>query len=144
MTQTEHETLEQIASALVNAFNVHAPPVPVETMLQKPEPGMWQELNVSQLSGSFLSFKEPFSPRMSMVRLLVRHLIASPWGGNYNLPAIIGRDEDKLRLLARMIIMPREMIEAIPVMQRSAAYISSYFEVPESDAQARLLDLSLE
>lgn len=144
MTQTEHETLEQVATALASAFNIHAPPVPVETMLQKPLAGMWQELNVSQLSGSFLSFKEPFSPRMSMARLLVRHLIASPWGSNYNLASVIGRDEDKLRLLARMIIMPRDMIEAIPVMQRSASYISTYFEVPESDAQARLLDLSLE
>lgn len=142
MTPNEREALENVVAELLAEFNVHAPPVPVETILQKPRADMWEEVNVSQLTSTFLSFKEPFSPRMSMARLLARHLATSAWGDARHVREILGTNEDVLRAFARMLAMPREMVDALPSTQRSAAYISSHFEVPESDAHQRLLDLS--
>jgi len=142
MTPNERDALENIAAELLAEFNVQAPPVPIETMLQKPRAGMWEEVNVNQLSGTFMSFKEPFSPRMSMARLLVRHLATSPWGDARRVREILGTNEETLRMFARMLIMPREMLASLTTTQRTAAYISSHFEVPEADAHQRLLDLS--
>lgn len=142
MTPNEHEALEHVVIELLAEFEIHVPPVPIETMLQKPRATMWEEVNVNQLSGTFMSFKEPFSPRMSMARLLARHVATSPWGDSRRVREILGTNEDALRMFARMLAMPREMIESLTSTQRTAAYISSHFEVPEKDAHQRLLDLS--
>lgn len=142
MTPNEREALERVVTELLAEFNIHAPPVPVETILQKPRPNMWDEVNVSQLTGSFMSFKEQFSPRMSMARLLARHIATSAWGDARHVREMLGTNEETLRAFARMLIMPLEMMESLPSTQRNATYISSHFEVPESDAHQRLLDLS--
>ncbi len=142
ITPNERDALEKIAAELLAEFNVQAPPVPIETMLHKPRAGMWDKVDVNQMSGTFMSFKDKYSPRMSMARLLVRHLVASPWGDVRHAREILGTNEETLRAFARMLIMPREMIQSLTITQRTAAYISSHFEVPEADAHQRLLDLS--
>ena len=137
----DNERLEEIAAELCDKFEVYAPPVPIELMLQKPLPGMWEEVDVTQLSGSFMSLKERFSPRMSVARLLVRHIVSSEWGRQHNLPGMVN-DEQQTRAFARMLLMPREMVRGLTDSMRNPKTMSTHFEVPESDAEERLLELT--
>ena len=138
MTDWTH--LEAVVQEICGIFDVYAPPVPVELMLQKPPDGLWEEVDVSQLSGSFLSIKERYSPRMSMARLLSRHIAASPWGAERSVNTII-EDTDSVNRFARMIIMPEEMVTALTSSKRNPKAMSLHFEVPEDDARQRLLEL---
>lgn len=133
--------LDAIASDLLKAFDVKAPPIPVESMLQKPVDGMWEQINIAQLTGSFLSIKDLYSPRMSMARLLARHVVNCEWGRARNLPDMV-QSEDDMRIFARMLIMPREMIERLSTGSRNPVAMAMHFEVPEEDAQKRLLQLA--
>ena len=133
--------LENITEEICEAFEVYAPPVPIELMLQKPPDGMWEEIDVTQLSGSFLSISERYSPRMSLSRLLARQIAASDWGKERNIDQILGNQE-ALNAFARMLLMPRDMVEGLTSNMRNPQTMSMHFEVPESDARERLFELS--
>lgn len=133
--------LEQIAQELIDAFEIYTPPIPIESMLQHPKESMWEEVNVNQLSGTFLSLKDKYSPRMSMARLLVRHVAGSPWGKTRGLMEILRKDEEFIRAFARMIVMPVEMMNDLSRGARNPVAMSMYFEVPEDDARQRLQEL---
>lgn len=132
--------LEDLTTRILEMFDVYAPPVPIELMLQKPLPGLWEKIDITQLSGSFLSVKERFSPRMSLARLLARHIAASEWGQQQGLLGLL-HDSDAIQAFARMLIMPREMIMGLTASSRNPAYISTYFEAPQEDASQRLIEL---
>lgn len=133
--------LEAITAELLEAFEISAPPVPIESMLQRPRAGMWEEVDINQLSGSFLSIKEQFSPRMSLARLLVRHIASSPWGRERGLMRLLKSDE-LIRTFARMLVMPHDMVVALSGGARNPMTMSMHFEVPEEDARVRLQELS--
>lgn len=135
------QDLESIADEICEAFEVYAPPVPIELMLQKPPEGMWDEIDVTRLSGSFLSVAERYSPRMSLSRLLARHIAASEWGKEQGIDKILG-DEETLNAFARMLVMPKEMVSGLTNNMKNPQTLSMHFEVPESDARERLLDLA--
>lgn len=136
----DYRKLESVVTDLLGAFDVSTPPVPIESMLQSPPPDMWEELDVTQLSGSFLKVDDTYSPRMSMARLLARHIVRSEWGKAEGLGELDGQ-EDALHAFARMLIMPGFMIDALSSAARSPAAMRLHFEVPEEDAQKRLQDL---
>jgi hypothetical protein len=133
--------LEAIASELIKLYEIEKPPVPIETILQNPKDGMWEEVNVSQLTGSFMSIRDRFSPRMSLARLLARHLMMCDWGEERKVADLINRDEERMRAFAQMLIMPREMIQSLVQGMRNPVAISLQFEVPEEDAELRLEQL---
>jgi hypothetical protein len=137
----DFDTLEEIAQEICEEFEAFAPPIAVELMLQQPPENMWEEIDVAQLSGSFLSIKERYSPRMSLARLLVRHIAASEWGIARGLDKILG-DSELLNAFARMILMPKEMILGLTTAMKTPQSISLRFEVPESDAKDRLIELA--
>ena len=139
MTNTRQQ-LEAIANEVMEAFEVYAPPVPIELMLQKPPTNMWEEVDVTQLSGSFLSVKDRFSPRMSLARLLARHIASSEWGRNRGVFPLV-QEGDNLQAFARMLVMPEDMLSGLTSSNRSPSYISSHFEVPPDDASQRILEL---
>lgn len=132
--------LEEIASELIRTFEIHSPPIPIESMLQHPQPDMWEEVDISKLSGGFLNIKEYYSPRMSLARLLARHVIISDWGKQRNLPKIM-HDEDLIYAFARMLIMPADMVKGLSAGARTPTTMSIHFEVPEEDARMRLQEL---
>jgi len=145
MTELTPETLalfERAVADLLSAFDVARPPVPLELILQRPRPNMWREVNLSELSLSFINVDQPFSPRMSIARLLARHMCRCAWGAERGL-AGYADDNDALRALARAIVMPRAMLQEIPDAQRTSLNISARFEVPEKDAKLRLSELGL-
>jgi hypothetical protein len=133
--------LEKIAQELVEAFEIHAPPVPIESMLQHPKEGMWDKIDINQLSGTFLSFKSKYSPRMSMARMLARHVASSKWGISRGVLEIMRKDETHIRAFARMIVMPQEMVKGLSAGARNPVAMSMQFEVPEDDARQRLQEV---
>jgi hypothetical protein len=145
MTELTPETLalfERAVTDLLSAFDVVRPPVPLELMLQRPRPTMWREVNLSELSISFISVDQPFSPRMSIARLLARHVCRCAWGAERGL-ARYADDDEALRALARAIVLPRAMLEELPDAQRTLPNISARFEMPEKDVSLRLSELGL-
>ncbi len=132
--------LEDLTTRILEMFEVYAPPVPIELMLQKPLPGLWEQIDITQLSGSFLSVKERFSPRMSLARLLARHIAVSEWGQQQGLSTLL-QDADAIQAFARMLIMPREMLLGLTASSRNPAYVATHFEVPQDDASQRLIEL---
>lgn len=136
----DHKQLETIASELITTFEIISPPIPIESMLQHPKPDMWEEVDITKLSGGFLSIKETYSPRMSLARLLARHIVSSDWGKERGMFAMIRTDED-LHAFARMLIMPQAMVKALSSGARTPTTMSLHFEVPEEDARLRLNEL---
>jgi len=138
----ELKRLEAVTAELMQAFDISAPPIPVELMLQRPKDDMWEQVDVSQLSGTFLTVSDYYSPRMSLARLLARHIIWSQWGQARDLKRL-SANEDLLRAFARILVMPANMVEAMNKSAHTSTAVSLRFEVPENDAQTRLDELLL-
>ena len=51
-------------------------------------------------------------------------------------------DKESINRFARMLLMPKEMVLGLTTSMRNPKTMSTHFEVPESDAQERLLDLT--
>jgi hypothetical protein len=141
MTVADMQKLEDIASDLIAAFNIKSPPIPIESMLQHPGEGMWAEVDIVNLSSSFINVRELYSPRMSLARWLARQVIKSPWGEARSLQSMIQTDDD-IHTFARMLIMPLPMIKALSSGARMPTTMSLHFEVPEEDARLRLMEIA--
>lgn len=135
--------LEAVVEELMSAFKIAAPPIPIESMLQHPLEDMWEEVDITQLSSSFLNVTQSYSPRMSLARLLARHVVNCPWGEQRHLKGV-DRDETTLYRFARMLVMPSNMVHQLTPTARTPHLVSVHFEVPEADAQLRLQELSTE
>jgi hypothetical protein len=131
---------EAAIDELLTAFDVERAPVPVELMLQRPRPGMWREVNLTDLSLSFINVSERFSPRMSVARLLARHISRGEWGAARGLAPYAESEED-IRMLARAIVMPRAFLDALHSEGLDVVTISERLEVPEEDVLQRLEEL---
>ncbi len=134
------DTFEAVVKDLIELYSITAPPIPIERMLQHPHPDMWDEVDVTQLSGTFLNTTIPYSPRMSLARFLAREIAASSWGHQHGLDGT-GGDDQAIHRFARVIAMPAEMVMEINPESRTPQLISLHFEVPEDDARLRLEDL---
>lgn len=139
----DFDQLEKVASELIQTFNIEDPPVPIEIMLQRPKPDMWEEVNIADLSVGFLKTGGHYSPRMSLARLLARHIIKSDWGEKRALPMIMrqGKTDEVVNAFGRMLIMPNEMVKALSEGARTPLTVSMHFEVPEEDAALRLKEV---
>ena len=139
-----NEKLEAIASELIRTFEIQDPPIPIEIMLQRPKEGMWDEVDITQLSVSFLKTGGPYSPRMSLTRLLARHIVRSEWGADRGLEEVLKhpQKEEVIQAFARMLIMPLEMIKKLSIGARTPITMSMHFEVPEDDARLRLEEVA--
>lgn len=135
---TEYAALEDAADALIAAFDVITPPVPIDTMMVTPRPGMWPKIDLSQLTLSFTSRGDRFAPRISVARLVVRQLVYTDWGKQNRLPELVGDDPSKIIDFGRMILMPRSLIDKMPVKEQTPIGVAMSFMVPEDDAEARL------
>lgn len=135
------QKLEKITTELLAVFEISSPPVPIESMLQHPKPQMWETLDITQLSGTFLTIKERYSPRMSLARLLARHAAASVWGKEHGLYDVLQEEPQHLNAFARMLLMPAEMVQELRSGAFNPTTMSMVFEIPEEDARLRLQDL---
>jgi hypothetical protein len=138
---TDLAHLETVAAELLTIFDVSGPPVPIEYMLQHPRAHMWEEVDISLVSGSFLNLKVPYMPRMSLTRVLVRLVVNSEWGMARGLGPL-ALDAEAISTLARTITMPRSMVQALPPGARTPHAMSEHFEVPVLEAEKRLGELA--
>ncbi len=129
--------LEKIASELIELFEVEAPPIPVEFMLQHPFPDMWEEVDISLASGSFMILDDPYRPRMSLARMLAKEVFTCNWGIERGL---LPHQNDKpmISAMARSLTMPKRMVMALAPSARVPELMSDYFEVPKKEAARRL------
>jgi hypothetical protein len=134
------DKIDAIVQELLAIFDVQHPPVPIETMLRQPPEGLWEDVDPTQLSGTFLSLNNRYAPRMSLARLLVRHIAESAWGEEKELLQLL-TSSDSIHDFARALVMPRSMMATLDERGRTAATVSLQFEVPEDDAEKRLLEL---
>lgn len=139
MTDTRGK-LEASADQIIAAFGIKAPPVPIELMLQKPVNDMWEEVDLMQLSGTFMSMRDRYSPRMSLARLLARHIAGSSWGQERSLLEAL-EDQEGVAAFARMLIMPRSLMQNYTSGDLNPTLVSFQFEVPEEDARLRLQEI---
>lgn len=134
--------LEEVVRELITLYEISAPPIPIEGMLQNPHDDMWREIDMTEMSGSFLTaVKTPYALRMSLARFLVRNILRSPWGTKRKLDQIITTD-DTTNQFARMIAMPADFVFELVPESRQPDVMSLHFEVPEDDARLRLEELS--
>lgn len=137
---TTYQHLEKITEELMAIYEINTPPVPIESMLQSPLGNMWDEIDIGKLSSSFINVRDYYSPRMSLARLLARHIVTSPWGAERGMNSI-SKDENMLRAFARLLMMPTSMVMALTPSSRAPEHLSIHFEVPLEDAVQRLQDL---
>jgi len=141
MIETSHAQLEKIVHELMTLYQVSAPPVPIEKMLQEPLAGLWREYNIMDISIGFLTTKSLFGPRMSLARFLVRVISTSDWGIAQGLRPM---SDSSLHYhpFARMLVMPATMIAELRQDARTPQLMSVHFEVPEDEATKRLDELA--
>ncbi|MCU0476828.1 MAG: hypothetical protein MUC99_12095 [Anaerolineae bacterium] len=143
MTSTETlSRLEQIADEFTAAFGFTAPPIQIDETLNRPHPGMWEKVDLSQLTLSFSVRGDRYAPRVSFSKLVVRQLIPTPWGVERGLPELIGQDANLLLAFARMLLVPRALLNGLPKSRWNPVEVAGDFHVPEDDAEARLELLS--
>lgn len=138
---TDLEKMEVAVEELIELFEITTPPIPIESMLQRPRANMWSEVDITKLSSSFIRADGIYSPRMSLARMLTRHLVTSDWGKSRGLYDIV-TDPDELYTFARMLIMPRNMILQLSSAARTPSAMSIHFQVPEDDAKIRLIQIN--
>jgi hypothetical protein len=135
-------TMDNVVEEILQAYDVDRPPIPVELMLQRPRADTWAEIDLTEMSVSFLSLADRYAPRMSAVRLLARNIIRSEWGKERGLGSF-ATESNLINMFARAIIMPRRLLEPMEKEALNPTTISLRFEVPEEDAQERLKDLNV-
>ena len=137
---TDTNRINELVQELLDLFNVTNPPVPVETMLRRPPNDLWEDVDPTQLSGTFLSLTDRYSPRMSLARLFVRPLMESPWGKERKLNELL-ITPDSIATFARILVMPEQLMESTAGRGRTPTTVSIQFEVPEDEAEKRMLEL---
>lgn len=142
MTYPWHK-LEDVTNRLMDLYEITAPPIPLERMLQAPAPGMWGDIDPTHISLSFFQITIPHAPRMALARYLARVIITCPWGIENGLHEAGGLEPDKIvHRFARTIMMPGFMIHELSDAARTPSLMSEHFEVPEAEAALRLEELT--
>lgn len=140
MSNVTQEQIEAAANEIMALFDVDQPPVPIELMLERPRAGLWPRADLAELTSSFLVMTDRYSPRMSVARLLARHIARCPWGAERGLEPV-AHSKTLISAFARALMMPREMVgESVEAGLSRIAMINK-FEVPESDFQDRVVEL---
>ena len=132
--------LDAVIAELLDAYAVRRAPVPIEAILQQPHPEMWEQVDLAELSGTFYALNDPFGPRLALARLLIRLLAGSSWGAQRGLAELDGNPAAVYRA-ARSLLMPRAMVVEMPAAALNPATVSTLFQVPQSEAEQRLIEL---
>lgn len=132
--------LEKLVEEILTSFNIMAPPIPIELILNSPESDMWEKIDPARLSITLSNVNTRYGPRMSFARMLVRHIVDSHWGNQHNLPDLIATREE-LDAFARALLMPRDMVLSLSTKSMNPTVMSLHFEIPEDEAEQRLSEL---
>ena len=142
MSNVTQDLIEAAVNEIMRLFDIDQPPVPVELMLERPREGLWSRADLAELTSSFLVMTDRYSPRMSVARLLARHIARCEWGEAYGLGPIYS-SKSLTNNFARALMMPQPMLEDAMQNANSRMAVINKFEVPEADYSLRLEELGL-
>ncbi len=134
--------IHRLASVLLERYQITAPPVPIERILQQPLDGLW-EAHPSQISFILGHGIYHYAPRLAEARLLYRMLADSTTAREAGLDAPWPVSRRAIKYFARCLLMPEEWIRALPQSERAPDTISEVFQVTSYDAIIRLAELGL-
>jgi len=141
LTPAEFRLLETVVEELITEYHILEAPIRVEQILQYPLDGMGASLQVSKMSTGFIQINKPFAPRMALARWLARQLIKSDWGIARQLDQVL-TGEIRIKVFARILLMPRQMIMALQKESRTVVTLVNYFQVPPEEAKQRLEEIA--
>lgn len=142
MSNVTLEQLEQATDEIMAIFDVDQPPVPIELMIERPREGLWTRADLADLTSSFLVISDRYSPRMSVARLLARHIARSEWGVERGFENIY-YSKELTNQFARTLLMPRGMMAEATESGQSSSALVNRFEVPTKDFHIRLEELGI-
>ena len=58
------EVIDPVVNEILSIFDVDRAPVPVELMLQRPREGTWPQVDIAEMSVSFLNLHDRYAPRL--------------------------------------------------------------------------------
>ena len=137
------EVIDPVVNEILSIFDVDRAPVPVELMLQRPREGTWPQVDIAEMSVSFLNLHDRYAPRMSAVRLLARNIARCEWGQERGLKVLF-EDFEYINVFARALIMPRQLLDGVDEDDFDRMTLGGRFEMPEEDTVSRLTDLGYE
>jgi hypothetical protein len=137
-----HARINRLVNALLERYQVIAPPVPVDHMLNQPLDDLW-EAQPDQISFILGHGIYRYAPRLAEARLLYRVLSDSPIAREAGLDAPWPTTRRAIKYFARCLLMPEEWIRALPQPDRTPDAVSEIFQVTSYDAIIRLAELGL-
>ncbi len=141
-TDTPRLDLARLAEALLRYYDVHAPPVPIERMLQKPPTGI--SIDFNQISFIMEHGLYRYEPRMAMARLLYReiaHSLTAQEALGVRAPQFVSPAE--VKFFARCLLMPPGWLKVLAEQGLSLEQISGQLQVPSDAVIIRLTELGL-
>ena len=132
----------RLAATLLDRYQVHAPPVPIERMLTDPLLDLL-ETNPRKISSGVGHGIYRYSPRLAQARLLYRTLSDSSAARQAGLDAPWPASRREVKYFARCLLMPEDWIRALPAADRLPETIGEKFQVPAFEAIIRLTELDL-
>ena len=134
--------ITRLVNALLERYQVTAPPVPIERMLKQPFDGLW-EAHPSQISFIMGHGIYRYAPRLAEARLLYRMLSDSVPARRSGLDIPWPVSRRVIKYFARCLLMPEDWIRALPQSDRTPDAVSEIFQVTSYDAIIRLAELGL-
>jgi hypothetical protein len=134
--------INRLVNALLERYQIAAPPVPIERMLKQPYDDLW-EAHPSQISFILGHGLYRYAPRLAEARLLYRMLSDSPTAREAGLDTPWPVPRRAIKYFARCLLMPEDWIRALPQPDRTPDAVSEIFQVTSYDAIIRLAELGL-
>ena len=134
--------IHRLAAVLLDRYQVHAPPVPIERMLTDPLLELC-ETNPRKISSGVGHGLYRYSSRMAQARLLYRTLSDSSAAREAGLDAPWPASRREVKYFSRCLLMPEDWICALPETDRVPEIIGEKFQVPDFEAIIRLTELDL-
>ena len=134
--------INRLANALLERYQVAAPPVPIERILRQPLDGLW-EAHPSQISFILGHGIYRYAPRLAEARLLYRMLSDNVAAREAGLDTPWPVSRRAIKYFARCLLMPEGWIRALPQADRTPDAVGEIFQVTSYDAIIRLAELGL-
>jgi hypothetical protein len=136
------QQIEDLAQALLERYQVHQPPIPIERMVSQPPLGLWS-IDPDELSSTLGHGLYRFAPRMALARMLYRAICDSEAARAQGLSAPWPASRHEIKYFARCLLAPETWVRALPNSERTPDAISEKFQIPTFDAVTRLVELDL-
>jgi hypothetical protein len=134
--------INRLVNALLERYQISAPPVPIERILRQPLDDLW-EAHPSQISFIMGHGIYRYAPRLAEARLLYRMLADSVTARQAGWDAPWPVSRRAIKYFARCLLMPEGWIRALPQSDRAPDVVSEIFQVTSYDAIIRLAELGL-